>query len=169
MIKFEKVSLKQFAEDVRKVLMPHATDEQIKEFYDSIELPKRGSKGSAGYDFYCPIPFELKEEEWGDVSITIPTGIRAIMPEDVFLQIVPRSGIGFKTGVYLANTVGIIDSDYAESSNEGHILVKLCSNFKSLVIDKGDRFVQGIFQKYCVVTDDDAEEKRTGGFGSTGK
>ena len=80
MIKFEKVSLKQFTKDLRKVLMPHVTDEDAKEIYDKIKLPKRGSKGSAGYDFYSPVSFTL--EEW-DATITIPTGIRAIMPENM--------------------------------------------------------------------------------------
>ena len=167
-IYFEKVSLEQFAKDLRHVGMPHATDEQIKAYYDAIKLPKRGSIGSAGYDFYSPVPFELRSEDWGDVSITIPTGIRAVMPNDIFLQIVPRSGVGFKTGVYLANSTGIIDADYQNSPNEGHIMVKLCSGFNTLVVEQGDRLVQGIFLKYFTTDDDNVQDVRAGGFGSTG-
>ncbi len=166
MIKFEKVSLEQFTKDLRKVLMPHVTDEDAKEIYDKIKLPKRGSKGSAGYDFYSPVSFTL--EEW-DATITIPTGIRAIMPENMLLNIVPRSGVGFKSGTSLANTIGIIDSDYYYSDNEGHIIIKLVTGFDTLAAAAGDRFVQGIFSKYYITDDDDATEVRKGGLGSTGK
>ena len=167
MIKFEKVSYEQFAKDLRKI-MPYAREVDIQQYYDGIKLPKRGSKKSAGYDFYSPIPFELHTEEWGAVHIDIPTGIRAIMPDDMYLMVVPRSGVGFKTGTYLANTVGVIDADYAYSSNEGHIMVRLCANYGILEVAAGDRFVQGIFQKYYITDDDDAEGERTGGLGSTG-
>lgn len=166
MIKFEKVSLEQFTKDLRKVLMPYVTDEDAKEIYDKIKLPKRGSKGSAGYDFYTPISFSLEGQE---TTITIPTGIRAVMPLDMYLKIVPRSGVGFKSGTSLANTVGIIDSDYYYSDNEGHIMVKLVPGFDTLVAEAGDRFVQGIFTKYYITDDDDATDTRKGGLGSTGK
>lgn len=168
MIKFEKVSYEQFAKDLRKVGMPHATDEDIKKIYDNIKLPRRGSMGSAGYDFYSPVNFELRTEEYGDVSITIPTGIRAVMPNDMFLEIVPRSGVGFKTGVRLANLVAIIDADYAESLNEGHIMLKFLPGFDFLKVQAGDRIVQGIFLKYYTTDDDDTETVRKGGLGSTG-
>lgn len=167
MIKFEKVSYEQFAMDLRKI-MPYAREADIQQYYDGIKLPKRGSKKSAGYDFYSPVPFELFPEDYGVEHLTIPTGIRAIMPDDMYLMVVPRSGVGFKTGVYLANTVGIIDADYAYGSNEGHIMVRLCPNYSRLDVAAGDRLVQGIFQKYYITDDDDAEGERTGGLGSTG-
>ena len=164
MIKFEKVSLEQFTKDLRKVSMPWVTDEEAKDIYDKIKLPKRGSTGSAGYDFYTPISFTL---EW-DATVTIPTGVRAIMPQNMLLNIVPRSGIGFKSGTSLANTIGIIDSDYYYSDNEGHIMIKLVTGFDTLAAEAGDRFVQGIFTKYYITDDDDATEVRKGGLGSTG-
>lgn len=166
MIKFEKVSLEQFTKDLRKVLMPHVTDEEAKDIYNKIQLPKRGSTGSAGYDFCTPIGFTLEE---GNTVITIPTGIRAVMPLNTYLQIVPRSSIGFKTGVRLANQVGIIDADYSESPNEGHIMLKFVAGFNSLNVSSGDRVVQGIFLKYNVTDDDDVDSVRVGGIGSTGK
>lgn len=165
-IKFEKVSLEQFTKDLRKVLMPHITDEDAKDIYDKIQLPKRGSAGSAGYDFFSPFNFTLEDY---DSSITIPTGIRAVMPLDTYLQIVPRSSIGFKTGVRLANQVAIIDADYSESSNEGHIMLKFVAGFNSLNVCSGDRIVQGIFLKYYITEDDNVTTVRTGGIGSTGK
>lgn len=166
MFKFEKVSLEQFAKDLRKVLMPQVTDEKVKEIYDNIKLPKRGSMGSAGYDFYTPVGFMLADF---DTAITIPTGIRAIMPQNMVLNIVPRSGVGFKAGIGLANTIGVIDSDYYYSDNEGHIIIKLVPGFSTLEAEAGDRFVQGIFSKYYITDDDDATEVRKGGLGSTGK
>lgn len=166
MIKFEKVSLEQFTKDLRKVLMPQATDEDAKEIYDKIQLPKRGSTGSAGYDFCTPIGFALEEY---DVSITIPTGIRAVMPQNMFLQMVPRSGLGFKTGARLANTVGIIDSDYYYADNEGHIMLKLVTGFSRFEVAQGDRIAQGIFLKYYTTDDDNTTSIRQGGLGSTGK
>lgn len=168
MIKFEKVSFEEFAKAVRKNLMPYATDEDLRSYYDDIQLPKRGSKGSAGYDFFSPVPFDLHSKDFGDASITIPLGIRAVASENLFLMIVPRSGVGFKTGAYLANTVGIIDQDYILSPNEGHIMVKVCSGFNSLTVHKGDRLVQGIFLNFYTTDDDDEQDVRKGGFGSTG-
>ena len=86
-------------------------------------------------------------------------------------MIYPRSGLGFKYKVQLYNTVGVIDSDYFNAKNEGHILVKIYNDSpdetKQLFLDKGDAFVQGIFQPYGIVEDDNATAERTGGFGST--
>lgn len=169
MIKFEKVSFEEFAKAVRKNLMPYATDEDLRSYYDDIQLPKRGSKGSAGYDFFSPVPFDLRSKDFGDDSVVIPTGVRAIMPKDMFLEIVPRSGVGFKTGVRLANQVAIIDADYTESLNEGHIILKFLSGFNPLEARAGDRIVQGIFLKYSTTDDDNVTDIRAGGIGSTGK
>lgn len=161
MIQFKKVSYKQFENDCKKLGI-----NCNKEIYDNIKLPTRGSIGSAGYDFYSPIPFELNKE---NNQITIPTGIRVIMPKGVVLMIYPRSGLGFKTGMFLVNTVGVIDSDYSGSANEGHIMAKLGLGFKDLNVQSGERFMQGIFTPYFITDDDATESTRNGGFGSTGK
>lgn len=136
--------------------------------YDDILLPKRATKGSAGYDFYAPFDFTLAPGE----TIKIPTGIRAKICEGWFLAIFPRSGLGFKYRLQLDNTVGIIDSDYYYSDNEGHILVKVtnCSlDGKTLTVAKGQGFAQGIFMPFGITIDDDTTETRNGGFGSTTK
>lgn len=175
MIKFEKVSLEQFKKDM-KANYPNLTDDQIEECYNNIQLPKRGSKYSAGYDMYSPISFDLNVHNTivptffdSTHPITIPLGIKAQMPGNMFLKIVPRSGVGFKSGTYLANTIGIIDSDYYNNEkNEGHIMVKLVPGFEDLHVNAGDRIVQGIFTKYYITDDDEAQDDRKGGFGSTG-
>lgn len=165
--KFEKVSLEQFL-GVVKEEFPEYTEEDIKDMYESVELPKRATKGSAGYDFYAPFAFSLP----AGGTIKIPTGIRAKMDEDWVLKLYPRSGLGFKYRLQLNNTVGIIDSDYYYSDNEGHIMAKITNDSKegrNLEISAGMGFMQGIFLEYGITVDDDAQGIRNGGFGSTTK
>lgn len=168
--KFSKVSYKQFKEDfVNNNLnysMKILTEEKIKEIYDSIKLPQRATSGSAGYDFYIPFDTLIFENE----DINIPTGIRCEIENGWVLQIYPRSGQGFKTGVHLANTVGIIDSDYYNSDNEGHIFVKLVNDSlltKEIKLKQGNAFCQGVFVPFGITTDDNVDKVRNGGFGST--
>lgn len=134
--------------------------------YDELVLPRRGTAGSAGYDFYSPLDFTLAPGEF----IKIPTGIRARIDEGWVLTIYPRSGQGFKFRLQLYNSVGIIDSDYFGAANEGHIHIKIVNangEGKVLSVKKGEAFAQGIFLPFGVTVDDDASEVRTGGFGST--
>ena len=162
-MRFEKVSYEQYANSREGI------DERvIQTEYDGIKLPKRATTGSAGYDFFSPIEFELRV---GD-TIKIPTGIKVLLDDDKFLAIYPRSGLGFKYRIQLDNTVGIIDSDYSQSDNEGHIFIKLTNDGKtnkSININKGDAVAQGIIQQYFVTEDDDTTGRRNGGFGSTDK
>ena len=158
--KFEKVSLERYLADGGDVAK--ATD------YDTIKLPKRATKGSAGYDIYSPIDFTLAPNE----TIKIATGIRAYMEEGWVLKIYPRSGLGFKYRLGLNNTVGIIDQDYYYSDNEGHVQIKLTNastEGKTVTVKAGEAFAQGIFLEYGITYDDDVQEVRNGGFGSTNK
>lgn len=158
--KFYKVSKEQFLGDMAEErLFP------TESAYDNLELPKRATKGSAGYDFYSPIDFKLKLGQ----TIKIPTGIRCEMNSDYALFIMPRSGLGFKYQIFLSNTLALIDSDFAYSDNEGHIMIKLLNNGKKdLNIKEGDKFCQGVFIPYGVTIDDNVNDKRNGGLGSTG-
>ena len=165
--KFEKVSLEQFMKVVKEDF-PEYTEDDIKDMYESIELPNRATRGSAGYDFHAPFAFSLPAGS----TIKIPTGVRAKMEEDWVLKLYPRSGLGFKYRLQLNNTVGIIDSDYYYSDNEGHIMAKITNDSKegkNLEISAGMGFMQGIFLEYCITEDDDAQGIRNGGFGSTTK
>lgn len=158
--KFYKVSKEQFLGDMAEErLFP------TESVYENLELPKRATKGSAGYDFYSPIDFKLKPGQ----TIKIPTGIRCEMNSDYALFIMPRSGLGFKYQIFLSNTLALIDSDFAYSDNEGHIMIKLLNNGKKgLYIKEGDKFCQGVFIPYGVTIDDNVNDKRNGGLGSTG-
>jgi dUTP pyrophosphatase len=161
--RFEKVSINQYLES-----FDNKSEEEIKEIYDYIQLPKRATKGSAGYDFYAPFDITLAPGE----TIKIPTGIRVYMLDNYVLTLYPRSGLGFKYRLQLNNTVVIIDSDEYNSSNEGHIFAKITHDSnegKTLHIDKNTGFMQGIFVEYGITFDDDALGIRNGGFGSTTK
>ncbi len=162
--KFEKISFKQFAAAFGDRLQP----EQIRRIYEDIKLPQRATTGSAGYDFYLPQGVTILPGE----QILIPTGIRVRIEEGWFLSLFPRSGLGFKFRLQLNNTVGIIDSDYYNSDNEGHIFAKLTNasvEGKTIELAAGDGFMQGIFQPYGITVDDRTEARRNGGFGSTSK
>lgn len=162
---FYKVSLENFMQAIKDDF-PQYTEEDIKDMYESIELPSRATRGSAGYDFHAPFAFSLPAGS----TIKIPTGIRAKMDEDWVLKLYPRSGLGFKYRLQLNNTVGIIDSDYFYSDNEGHIMAKITNDSnegKTVDISAGMGFMQGIFLEYGITVDDDAQGVRNGGFGST--
>lgn len=165
--KFHKVSEKNFTDALMEDFKEYTADEAAK-IYGDIKLPGRATKGSAGYDFFAPFDIKLTPGE----TIKIPTGIRAEMDEDWVLKLYPRSGLGFKYRLQLNNTVGIIDSDYFYSDNEGHIFVKLTNDSnegRTVEIPKGTGFVQGIFLEYGITVDDEVETARNGGFGSTTK
>ena len=130
-------------------------EKEVHELYENIRLPRRATAGSAGYDFFAPADITLKPGE----TVKIPTGIRVWMEPEWVLKCYPRSGLGFKYRLQLNNTVGIIDSDYYYSDNEGHIFSKITN----------DSNEEKTFVEYGITLDDDATEVRNGGFGSTTK
>ena len=134
-----------------------------------IKLPIRKTTGSAGYDFYSnetiTIPYLVHGDFSGMKPIMVSTGVTADFPSDTILLIYNRSSNPIKRGLVLANGTGVIDSDYSPKQIMG-----MFYNFSNhdYVIHKGDRIMQGVFQKFLLVNDDHATGKRTGGFGSTG-
>lgn len=159
---FYKVSFEQFKNDWKEIF----GDDNVKNIYDSVKLPERATKGSAGYDFYSPVDMELRAGE----TVKIPTGIRCRIDAGWVLMCFPRSSMGFKYRMQLDNTVGIIDSDYFEAHNEGHIMIKITNDSrenKVLTLEAGKGFAQGIFLPFGITCADEAEGQRTGGFGST--
>lgn len=151
---FEKVSREQYGEKAAE--------------YDFIKLPAMATSGSAGYDFFLPRDLILAPGE----TAKIPTGIRVKIDDGWFLGIYPRSSLGFKYRCQIDNTVGIIDSDYYYSSNEGHIYVKITNDSKdgkTMTLKAGDAFCQGIFQPYGIIAGTQPSTIRNGGLGSTNK
>lgn len=148
-----------------------------------INLPVRKTNASAGYDFEAAesliVPSIWKVlaekvfigEATGLKATLIPTGIKSYMLDDEYLQLSIRSGTALKTGLILANGVGIVDSDYYNNpDNEGHIMFPVHNlGFKDKLIKKGERIGQGLFLNYLKTDDDMSDGVRTGGFGSTDK
>ena len=157
---FEKISREQWAKDCGTFMS---------EIYDNIKLPKQGTAKSMGMDFFAPYDIELLPKSYH----VVPTGIRWVVNDIdacVGLMIVPRSGLGFKHGIRLANTVGVIDADYCHADNEGHIMIKLYNPTNDrVIIEKGKGFAQGIITPYIICNGAESDEDRTGGFGSTTK
>lgn len=161
--KFEKVSYEQFKKDWMDSFSSYP-EEEIQKLYDRIKLPKRATRGSAGYDFYAPIDLTLIPSG----VCKIPTGIRCKMNEGWVLNIYPRSGLGFKYQAGLVNTVAVVDEDYFFSDNEGHIFIKMVNRGNdTFTVKAGDGFAQGIFTEFGITEDDAANGVRNGGFGST--
>ena len=188
---FEKVSYTQFMEDMIAEYPYFAKlehEEELRNYYDNIKLPTRSTDNAAGYDFYSPFPFKIET----GCTIKIPTGIRVDIDSNWWMLLCPKSGIGFKNHIHLANTIGVDDADYYYSNNSGHIFIKIvmphnivantcCVTLfdkvintyipKELSIEQGEKFAQGIFLPYGVTLDDELTIKQTriGGLGSTGK
>lgn len=160
MRKFERISKEQFIKDIT----PLSFDEEL---FDSIQIPKRSTKNSAGYDI-CAVGHHIIPA--GGVA-KIPTGLKVSMELNEVLLLFIRSSLGTKHGLNLSNNVGVIDSDYYNNSdNEGHFWIIIRNNSDvNFEVNNGDRLCQGIFVEYKVTEDDNAEGIRSGGFGSTGK
>jgi len=140
--------------------------EPITGFEHQVEMPVRATKGSAGYDIKTPTDIDLAPGE----TATVATGLRCRIDEGWVLLIMPKSGLGFKYRLQLDNTVGVIDSDYYNADNQGHIMVKVTNDSregKSLHIPAGKAFAQGIFVPFGITESDCADGERKGGFGST--
>ncbi len=158
---FERISFEQWDKD--NEIVPES-----KEVWESVKLPKRATENAAGYDIFSLVDFVLRPNE----EIKIPLGIKIYMLSDEFFMIAPRSGMGFKYFIRLANTLGIIDSDfYNNPKTEGHCWAKLRNEGSiPMSVSAGDAIAQGIFQKFLLADGDTLENgnKREGGLGHTG-
>lgn len=168
---FEKISLNQW------LTYDHGNINN----YNDIMIPKRSTINAAGYDFFIPFKLEMVPGKVYKIGTGIKCDLSKICPvktedgEDGYLDIpaylalYPRSSMGMKYGFELLNTVGIIDSDYYNNeSNEGHIMVA-CKVSEPVTLNSGDRFVQGIITPYYLMENDNVNNKRIGGMGSTGE
>ena len=137
----------------------------------NINLPVRSTKNSAGYDVEAAEDCVIPAFKPGQKPTLVKTGIKAYMESDEVLILANRSSNPGKKGLILANSIGVVDSDYyGNPDNDGHIMYAFF-NFKAedIEIKKGERIGQAIFQKYLVTDNDIAQGERTGGFGSTNK
>lgn len=160
---FEKVSYSQWSRNRDSKTSIQSWDW----YYETLQLPKRATKHSAGYDVFSPFEFTLEPME----DIKIPTGFKSYMLGDEKLMGHIRSSMGFKYYLGLANVTMVGDSDYYNNpNNEGHYWIKIRNNgTQSVTIKKGEAFAQVMFEKYLLADGDsfDEGEERLGGIGST--
>lgn len=183
---FEKVSFEEYKKTLHALYPKHEFDErEVEMYWNEIILPVRGSKRAGGYDFFAPFDFTIAP----GCIVAIPTGIRVnIHKDDWNLFMFPKSR-NVKSSIRMSNTIGLIDGDYYDADNEGHIIIYLempvnyhnnlpkVSLFgtslekvrKPIHYEMGQGFIQGVFLEVGLTTDDDKTDKsdRTGGFGST--
>ena len=160
---FEKVSYDEYLSACRKCY-DEVDEDVVRKDWENIRLPERATAGSAGYDFFMPRPLNFYPLE----NKFFPTGIRCQIAHGWVLICCPKSGLGNKYGMRLVNTIGVIDSDYYYSDNEGHIMAGVTVG-KKLSLHAGDKLMQGLFIPFGVTCNDSADGVRNGGFGSTGK
>lgn len=135
----------------------------------NINLPRRSTKNSAGYDVEAAEDTVIPAFKLGQKPILVKTGIKAYMEPDEVLILANRSSNPGKKGLILANSIGVVDSDYyGNPDNDGHIMFAFYNvKEEDIEIKKGERIGQAIFQKYLVADNDISQGERTGGFGST--
>lgn len=157
---FEKISIEQWHKD-----FGDNDNHTFDAILEDIPLPKRATKGSAGYDVCTPYDIDLEPGE----EINVPTGLKCKIENGWALFALPKSGLGFKYYTRLANTIGLIDEDYYNNeNNEGHMWVKIRNEGdKPLHVDAGKGICQMVFLPYGITFDDEADGERKGGFGST--
>jgi len=138
-----------------------------------INLPTRSTAHSAGYDFEVAEDTEIPSIGQSETKkpTLVKTGVKAYMPDDEALFLYNRSGNPGKKGLVLANSVGVVDSDYyGNPDNDGHIMFAFYNFFpETITLKAGERIGQGIFQKYLKTDNDTAASSRQGGFGSSGR
>ena len=167
---FEKVSFAAFQKDMMQYKPINFLGGITKETYDAIDLPKRKTQYSAGYDICTPVDITIPAGE----RRIVPTGIKAVFNADEMgtwhLQMYVRSSVGIRDGVVLMNGTGVIDSDYAYSENDGDMMLALLNTSQSQVKYKaGDRICQAVFCIHGITADDETSDVRRGGIGSTGR
>lgn len=162
-----EMNFKEFFEKWNSVVQRNRGFEVVKDAPADTILPRRSTKGSAGYDFYAPYDIILTPHS---CSKLVFLNVKAYMQPDEKLQMYIRSSLAVKSNITL-ETSGLIDSDYySNPDNDGNIGVKFRNNGDNpIIITKGTRCCQGVFGKYLVADGDDANETRTGGYGSTGE
>ena len=170
--------------------------EKVSKYKDvEFDMPSRKTANSAGYDMVVAedIIIPSYQNMWNKVSFynltptldemaaitkaekikptLVPTGVKCYLEPGYYLELSVRSSTPLKYWLILANSVGIIDADYADNpDNEGHIYFQLINLAPfDIRLKKGDIIGQGIIKKYEITDDDNAVGERMGGFGSTTK
>jgi len=140
----------------------------VKKLNSGVKLPTYKTSGSSGMDLmaFLDDPIRILPND----SAIIPTGLSVAIPDDVEIQIRPRSGLAAKSKIGVLNTPGTIDSDY-----RGELKIILFNHgTKEFVVNNNDRIAQMILMPVLKVDFEEVNElpksiRGSGGFGSTGK
>jgi len=140
----------------------------VKKLDPKVQLPSYKTKGSSGMDLMAFIKDPIKIAP--NTSALIPTGISVAIPNDVEIQIRPRSGLAAKSSISVLNTPGTIDSDY-----RGELKIILFNHSKEeFVVRNNDRIAQIVLMPVLKIDFEEVDNlpdtlRGSGGFGSTGK
>ena len=136
-----------------------------------INMPVRKTKYSAGYDIEAAEDIVIPSFKKGMNPVLVKTGLKAYMQDDEYLKLCNRSSNPKKKGLILANSIGVVDSDYyGNPDNDGHTMFAFYNiKDEDTFIKKGECIGQAIFEKFLVADNDNATGDRLGGFGSTSK
>lgn len=142
---------------------------KIKKIHPEAKTPVYGSAGAACFDLYAASIIDTTDDN-GERTVTYGTGLQFEVPEGHVMMIYSRSGHGFKHGITLANSTGVIDADY-----RGEVMVKLTKRDTSIhgMPAVGERIAQAMIIPVERVVFDEVDElsdtqRGAGGFGSTG-
>lgn len=175
---FMKVSFEEYEKSIKECLDYRYIDEEgketsyemsqdeIKQLYEEIQLPTRATEGSAGYDISVPVNIKLSAGQ----TLKVPLGLRVMIKPGWWFGVFPRSSLGFKYRLQLDNTIGVVDSDYFYSDNEGHMYLQVTNDSKDgteMILEKDKAICQGIFLPFGITYNDCADGVRNGGLGST--
>jgi len=140
----------------------------IKKLNPNVQLPNYKTQGSSGMDLMAFIDKSIKISP--NSSALIPTGISLAIPEDLEIQIRPRSGLAAKSSIGVLNSPGTIDSDY-----RGELKIILFNHGNNeFIVKNNDRIAQMVLIPVLKIDFEEVDElpktiRGVGGFGSTGK
>jgi len=140
----------------------------VKKLHPKVQLPSYKTEGSSGMDLMAFLENSIKIAP--NSSALVSTGISLAIPNDVEIQIRPRSGLAAKSNISVLNAPGTIDSDY-----RGEIKVILFNHSsKEFIVNNKDRIAQMILMPVLKVDFEEVDNlpetvRGSGGFGSTGK
>ena len=140
----------------------------VQKLNSRVKLPEYKTSGSSGMDLMAFVESPIKIKP--NTVQLIPTGLSIAIPEELEMQIRPRSGLAAKSSISVLNTPGTIDSDY-----RGELKIILFNHgSKDFIVNNNDRVAQMVLTPILKMELEEVDQlpesiRGSGGFGSTGK